>query len=462
MKHIKFLYAIIVCLLCFTCEDELDIDPAQSISTEQALATEANIINILIGTYAETGEQGTFGGRSQVYSDLLGNTDQVFLNASFPWMREVFLKNILVDNFFIQINWANSYEVINQANLVLDHLDIITSSNELRSTIEGEARFLRALSYFDLVTLYSLQYESGVNNSQPGVPLTLSGIIDYGVGLSIARSSVQVIYDQIIVDLTDASTLLPEANNIFADKYAAQALLARVYLQQGNYSAAREAANDVLLNSGHGLASTFEQAFNNDSDGTEDVFAFQVTDQDGTEPTLGLSGPNALNEFYASQANGGRGGDISIQDGYLNLFDDPDNDVRASFVYINPENELVLTSKYINKFANVSIFRIAEMHLIRAEANFRLGTSVGMDPLVEINTLRARSNASQLGLLTIDLILNERLIELGFEGHFINDLRRTHSNVGSLPYNDNSLVFPIPQTEMDTNTLIEQNPGYGG
>jgi starch-binding outer membrane protein, SusD/RagB family len=102
------------------------------------------------------------------------------------------------------------------------------------------------------------------------------------------------------------------------------------------------------------------------------------------------------------------------------------------------------------------------MHLIRAESNFRLGTSVGMDPLVEMNTLRARSNASSLGALNLDLILNERQLELGFEGHLIHDLRRTHRNVGSLPYNHNSLVLPIPQAEMDTNILMEQNPGYGG
>ena len=62
-----------------------------------------------------------------------------------------------------------------------------------------------------------------------------------------------------------------------ADKYAAKALLARVHLQLGNYAEALTAANDVLANSGHSLASSFARAFNNDSDSSEDIFAFQVT-----------------------------------------------------------------------------------------------------------------------------------------------------------------------------------------
>ena len=460
MKKYKLTKILLLCFLCLACENELEIDPEQNISVEQALGSETNVTNLLVGTYAEAGEQATFGGRSQIISDLLGNTGQVVLNGSFPWLREIFLKNILINNYFVQLHWANSYEVINQANLVLDNLDVISSSDQLRQTVEGEARFLRALTYFDLVRLYGLQYEPGVNNSQPGVPLRLNGITDYGGDLALARSSVEEIYDHIISDLTLAVTLLPESNDIYADKYTAQGLLARVYLQQGNYSEARDSANEVILFGGHSLTSSFDGAFNNDSDSSEDIFAFQVTSQDGNEDALGLSGPNALNFFYASGENGGRGGDISVLQDYLNLFDDPANDNRSSFFYLDPVNEFTLTSKYSNQFANISIIRLAEMHLIRAECNFREGTSVGLSPLEEINALRSRSGASPLGSVTLDVILNERQLELGFEGHLIHDLRRINADVGDLPYNDNSLILPIPLTELDTNPLIEQNPGY--
>ena len=103
---------------------------------------------------------------------------------------------------------------------------------------------------------------------------------------------------------------------------------------------------------------------------------------------------------------------------------------------------------------------MAEMHLIRAESNFRLSSSKGMTPLSELNTLRARSNAKPLSDLSIDTIFNERQLELAFEGHLIHDHKRLDKNVGNLQSNDPKLLLPIPQSEMDSNSEMVQNPGY--
>ena len=457
MKTLKLIYFAILAIVIAGCESELEIEPAQSISVEAALSSEENIANILIGAYDEAGQVGTFGGRTHMIADLLGSTNQVSWNGTFAAPREFFTKSILVTNGFVSGHWANAYETINQANLVIDNVASVTSSTDEANRIEGEAKFLRALSYFDLVRFYGLPYQAGGANSQLGVPLRLTGITDFGADLSAARSTVEEVYTQIIADLNDAFSKLPDSNSEFADKYAAKALLARVYLQQGNYGAARDAADDVLTNSGHALAGSFAGAFNNDTDGVEDIFTFQVTSQD-----TGAAEGNGLITFYADQGNGGRGGDVAVEAGYTALFDDPVNDVRASFTYISNDNGLNLTSKYTNQFGNVLTLRIGEMHLIRLEANFREGTSIGLDPLVEINALRGRSMATALaGPLTLDLILNERQLELGFEGHLIHDLKRTGTAVGAIPSNDGTLVLPIPQDEMDTNSLMVQNPGYG-
>ena len=434
-----------------SCEDELNIEPAQSISVETAVSTEENIANILIGAYDEAGQAATYGGRTHIIADLLGVNDQVSWSGTFLDPRQFFTKSILVDNGFVSAHWNNSYEVINQVNLVIDNLAIVTSSTAEKDRIEGEAKFLRALTYFDLVRLFGSAYQAGGGNTQAGVPLHLNGIIDYSGDLSIARSSVEEVYTQILSDLSDAIAKLPAANDEFADQYAARALQARVYFQQGNYAGARDAANDVLTSSGHSLATTYAGAFNNDSDGVEDIFAFQVTAQTGT---------NQLITFYASQANGGRQGDIAIEPAYLALFDDLANDARASFNYVSADNGLDLTSKYTNQFGNVPTLRIGEMHLIRAESNFREGTTVGLDPLVEINALRGRSGAAALGALTLDVLFNERQLELAFEGHLVHDHKRTGRPVGTIAATDNSLVLPIPQSELDTNSLITQNAGY--
>ena len=250
-------------------------------------------------------------------------------------------------------------------------------------------------------------------------------------------------------DLQDAINLLPEANDFFADKYSAEALLARVQLQLGNYTAARDAANNVIANSGRSLTSSYAGAFNNDANSSEDLFAFQVTSQTGT---------NQLVTFYADEGNGGRGGDVSVTDAYVDMFDAGDE--RAEFFYTSAQSGERLSSKYTNEFGNISLIRLAEMYLIRAEANLEAGTEVGDTPLNDVNTVRARANAPALSSVSKEDILKERVLELAFEGFSIHDVIRTQGSVDGFNYDAPELVMPIPQSEMDTNSQMEQNPGY--
>jgi hypothetical protein len=115
------------------------------------------------------------------------------------------------------------------------------------------------------------------------------------------------------------------------------------------------------------------------------------------------------------------------------------------------------------------VIRLAEMYLIRAEANFRLGGSpVGATPLADVNRVRTRSNASVYTSLTLDAILKERRFELAFEGHLIHDIKRNKqtivktigNDVRVYPYNSPKLIFPIPMRETDANTQLIQNEGY--
>ena len=391
MKKLYTIIHLFSALLILTgCENELEVNPTDNLPGELAFTSESNIAAILVGTYDEAGQVGTYGGRGIMLPDLLAATNQVFWRGTFIDPRQAFEKRILIDNFWVEGIWVNAYETINQANLVIDNLETVTSSPEEKNRIEGEAKFLRALNYFDLVSTFGLPYEAGQSNTQLGVPLRIEGIIDYSQNLEITRSSVEEVYTQILIDANDAYLLLPESNSFYADKYAAQALLAKVYLQQGNFVSARDAANDVLVNSGHELTGSFSELFSAVSDTDEDIFTFQVTSQTGSQDLV---------NHHASEIEGGRGGDITIEDGYLASFDDP-ADERANFTYINPANERRLTNKYREQFANIKIFRIGEMHLIRAEANFVLGTTIGIDPLVEINALRGRSGAAPLLALT--------------------------------------------------------------
>ncbi len=450
MKYLKFLI-IMVAFCMASCENELDIEPQQSISGGSATETAENVEALLLGAYdaargnASTPIDGSYDGDMANIAVLFGNTDQVDWNGTFSGLRDIFSKQMINTNGDALAVWGDAYFMFGATNTVLANLDKF-EDQDLRDQIEGEAKFLRGIGYFDLARLFGQQYNAGGGNTQLGVPIVLDPpSID---GRAIPRNTVEEVYAQVIQDLTDAYNNLPVDNGNRADRYAAQAVLARVYLQQGNFAAARDAADDVLQNSGHTLMPDFNSVFDTDDNTAETIFSWIITTQEGG---------NAQVLHFATQDLGGRGGDISINQAYLDKFDS-DLDERKNYTYEG--NGFVLSSKFVRQFANTEHIRIAEMHLIRAECNFRLGTSVGLAPLDEINALRGRSSAPALGALTLDLILNERELELGFEGFVLHDYKRTQRDIGGLPYNDNRLVFPIPQSARDRNDLLDQNPGY--
>ncbi|MBF4484573.1 RagB/SusD family nutrient uptake outer membrane protein [Flavobacterium sp. CSZ] len=462
MKANKIILYIFFVALFASCENELDINPKQTEDASITLGTEGGITNILTGTYALAANGNAYGGRILLYADLLGvsgslNTTDLRWRGTFGELRQMYIKTMLSDNVIIEGTYSRCYEIINAANTVIENVDKVKDPAKQTRMI-GEASFLRSLAYFDLVRFFAKPYVSGQANTQLGVVIRPNAIYNFNVDLSKERSTVDEVYKVIIDGLNVAYTNLPADNSFYADKYAAKALLARVYLQQGNYAEARDAANDVIENSGHGLSQTYAAAFNHDTDQTEDVFAIQITKQTGV---------NDANTFYQSEDNGGRGGDFSIRDHYLEKFSSPDD--RATFNYENEANGRILTSKFTDQFSDVTIIRLAEMYLIRAEANLRQGTTVGNTPLDDINTIRTRANADDLSAVTIDDILLERELELGMEGFLIHDIKRTKRSIdisedgdGSslLLYDANNLVFPIPLKETDANKKITQNPGY--
>ncbi|MRX68666.1 SusD family protein [Flavobacterium resistens] len=463
MKANKLILLIIFSVFFASCEDQLNLDPKQAEDASVTLSTEEGITNVLTGTYAIAANGNAYGGRVLLYADLLGvtgslSTTDLRWRGTYGELRQMYLKTMVSNNVIIEGTYSRLYSMINAANTVIENIDKVKDPGK-QAVMIGEANFLRSLAYFDLVRFFAKPYVAGQANSQLGVVIRPNAIYDFSVDLSKERSTVDEVYKVIIDGLNLAYTNLPEENGFYADKYAAKALLARVYLQQQNYAAARDAANDVIENSGHGLSLKYADAFNHDTDKTEDVFAIQITKQTGL---------NDMVTFYASEGNGGRGGDFSIRDTYLEKFSDPDD--RAAFNYVNDDNGRLLTSKFTDQFGDVPLIRLAEMYLIRAESNLRAGTAVGNTPLDDINIIRSRANADELASVTVDDILLERQLELGMEGFLIHDIRRTKQSIdissdgdGSdlIPYDANRLVFPIPLKEMDANKKITQNPGYG-
>ncbi|RYD87898.1 MAG: RagB/SusD family nutrient uptake outer membrane protein, partial [Sphingobacteriales bacterium] len=282
----------------------------------------------------------------------------------------------------------------------------------------------------------------------------------------VARSSVKQVYDQVIADLTDAVNKMPESNGFFANKYAASAILARVYLQKGDYANAANAATDVISADAYELNEDYADEFPNPGqvhvdDTPEDIFAIQITTQTGAYDgnTASYLNTNWMNAFYASADNAGRG-EIIIKDSFLESFEEGDERLTL----FNPDGDGFLrVDKFNNVFGNVHIIRLAELYLIRAEANLRISgsSSIGDTPLNDVNMIRDRANLEPLAVVTINNVLTERLHELAFEGgFFLHDARRNKQNINNLPYNSPKLVFPIPLREINANPKLVQNPGY--
>jgi hypothetical protein len=332
----------------------------------------------------------------------------------------------------------------------------VTSSADRKNSVEGQALFLRASLYFELVRLYAKFVGDGDIATNPGVPLVLKPTGNVTDADYLPRATVKAVYDQVVTDLTRAETLLPSSNGIYANKWAAAAQLSRVHLMLKNYSEAAAAANRVISSSGRVLNPDFTKLWftfinNGGNTPSEYLFSIKVTTQDGS---------NSFNNYFGraiSSIPGTAGrSDCKIRASHIALYET--GDVRKNF-FVSSGGSFY-TQKHLDRFGDVPVIRLAEMYLTRAESNFRLGTSVGAPPLQDVNLIRARVGLPPLAVVTLDAILKERALELAFEGHNVIEAKRLQKNVGTTAWNSPKLIFPIPQREMDVNKNLVQNAGY--
>lgn len=433
---------------------KLDTTPTQSIDESNALNTSADVQVALVGAYSDLVDADLYGGLAFVGPDLLGDFNEIAWSGTFQGLTQISNKNIPVDNLFVRDTWLAGYRTINGVNNVLSALSVVTPNQVDR--IEGEASFIRGSVYFDLVRLYAKAWNDGTPESNPGVPLILNPTRGITEGDQVPRSTVAEVYEQVITDLSTAEAKLPVTNSFYATNGAAAAMLARVYLQKGDYANAAAAANRVLTPSAanYRLMSSYADAFPVGSSGpafiantAEDIFAMQVN---------ATQGVNSFNTYYSSNGRG----DISINLSHRNLYESGDE--RKELFY--DDGGSYYSGKNENTYGNVRIIRLAEMYLVRAEANFRLAPAApvgGVTPLADINVIRDRAGLLPLATLTLADILKERKLELAFEGFTLHDAKRLQQDISqALPWNSPKLVYPIPDREMRVNSKLVQNPGY--
>lgn len=439
------------------CDKKLDVKPGQSITPDQ-IQTAADVKAVLFGSYKSMQHFNAFGERYILIADLLASTGQVSFVGTFTDYRDIFNKGQVAQSAIAEGMWGRAYITLNGVNAVLQRTELLDADE--KDAIEGEAKFVRALTYYELVNFFGLPYSAGNTNVNEAVPLVLEPTTVYDAQKdNKPRAKVEEVYGQIISDLTDAVAKLPESNsNGRATKYSALAILSRIYLAQGKYTEAATAANEVISEGGFSLALTFDKAFNNISNSAEDIFAIQQTSQSNA----GTSNQGLTTMYAAYDLQPSGRGDVRIDTNILKLYQE--GDARKAFVYEGAGiagGTGYYTGKWKEFYKGIPVVRLAEMYLTRAEANARQGSTIGgKTPLEDVNTVRLRANAGALSSVTADQVVEERFRELAFEGDWLWTKKRLKMNVGTRPYNDAKLVLPVPQRERDVNKQLSQNPGY--
>ncbi len=440
----KIILTTFIALSITSCKDILNLEPAQNLSNEVALDSDEGVKQALIGAYDNFSQVSLAGGEMLRNAELLGGANEILWVGTYTAPREIFNRDILVNNGDVNGLWTDAYECINSCNNVLNALDVVLLEDQPR--VEGEALALRAWCHFELTRMFGKQYDAGTAATDLGVPLILIPTLTNSDNTDVVRNTVEECYTQIITDLMLAESLLPEKNDEYINKYTAAALLARVYLQKEDYPGARDAADRVIASNEFNLNENYADCFNQDNNTDEDIFATQISELDGT---------NAMNTYFSTNANGGRS-DIEIETVHLDLYDPAD--IRKTLFY--EVGGITYTGKFNNEFGNLSLIRIAEMYLIRAECNSRLGSAVGASPVDDYNMTHTRAGLPAAISVNLDDILLERRLELAFEGFKIHDIKRLHGVVGPMNYDDNKLVYPIPESEIEINQNLIQNDGY--
>lgn len=521
MKKLVYILFAIISIGVISCKGFLEENPASIISEEQFYQTQEDAINAVNAVYFLLNSGGNsvqtpYNTLFNTGMNMAGDDEDPGPGATNPDVRSLSVLAHSSTNLRVYEIWQQHYAAIKRANVALDKIPAIAFDENLKNRLLAEAKFLRALYYFNLVRLYG------------GVPL----IVEYQTYINagdyaIEKSPATAVYAQIEQDLSEAAAVLPARYNSpdvgRATAGAAKALLAKVYLTkaslplniQAHYEDAVETAEEALSpidggtgNYGYDLianyAEVFLPAYKN---GVEHIFSAQfksnsLNQGNNETPRAILSGIPGLPGNYAHMVRFYKEGEDTFFS-IFKLFQPNDKRKYVSFVtsFTSPTNgnrySLPLdnpavpgdSTPFHNKLwdpdaapvtnqsaANVAIIRYADLLLIHAEAENELNGPTEK-AYRSLNRVRNRAGLDNLtpGLTKDqfrDSIYLDRRLELVFEYQRWFDLIRQKDaagngilirnlhKVGKINATDKHYLYPIPQSELDNNDLLVQNRGW--
>lgn len=472
---IKNILLAIPVLLSASCTSWLEEEPKTFISPSSFYKTVDDFDGALKGLYP----QGQNMNLTEVFADYNDKPE------SAEQVGDIWVNNPGYGFYAFRDAWKNLYATIKNVNMILESVEDKEFSAETRNRIVGEAKCLRAWSYFTLVQLFG------------DVPLR-DKVVNSDAGIAIGRTPQADVYTFIFDDILDAEQKLPEEAQEMGrlNKYAVKAIMARIYLtsagfpmnQKENYAKAKEKALEVINSGKYSLMPTFDKVFKTERYTAETIWA-QL-----------FSAPDSYSGLHTDSSPIGSQTALFLPtDAFIASFDK--GDMRKEWgikpEYVNAKGTKVISRTYYNKYINeeyleqelpasntsiltwqTQLIRLAEMYLIAAEAENEVNGPA--DAYQYINTIRKRARVDQNDPANVpdlsglsqaqfrEAVLLERQHELYEEGFAWYDLKRTQTfdkvqkargdrmNVPIGAYNNTWL---IPDTEI-LNNNIPQNPDY--
>ncbi|MCA0375608.1 MAG: RagB/SusD family nutrient uptake outer membrane protein [Gemmatimonadetes bacterium] len=453
LRHTTYRATLLATLVgVAACGDILNVQPVTSLPQDQLIVDNATATAALNGAYDGLQSGSYYGLSALLVGDLAA--DNTVWTGTFQYLGEMATNRMQADNPEVTAMWTAIYQQIDRDNVLINKVPQVTLvTDPVRSDVMGQAYFLRALGFHNLVKFWG------------GVPIPTKPINSPADAQAYTRATVNEVYTQILKDLDSAQALIRNTTNTrYATLNATRALRARVLFYRaglpGNagaaadYQAALNEANAVLQGRDTltvPYADLFTAAGTNTS---EDLFrvSFNATETNG------------ISNYYLQVGRAEVAPSTSIDQAY------PAGDARKAWS-IRPSGNAGRPLNG-NKYAarpgteHVHVIRLAEVVLIKAEALARLNRLP--EAVAQYNKVRVRAGlaphtfTTQTQQAVIDAIELERRLELAFEGDRWPDLNRLGKAVAVKGIADRpgQALFPIPLRDTRTSPNLTQNPGY--
>lgn len=424
------------------CDSILETDPVDQLPSDDIIVDGPTARAALTGVYDALQDLSYYGRNFLILADL--SADNAEHVGTLQALGELDRHQVRADNTTVEGVWQAIYEGIGRINLILAEVPDVPFLDETeRDQILGEAHFLRALHYHDLVKLWG------------GVPLVLEPIRTASEATGFTRASEEQVYQQILGDLDSAEQLMTDEDQTRqASLGAARALRSRVLLYMEDWAGAEAAAEEVLAMS-YSLAAAYEDLFSVEGANTpEDIFRIDFNAVEYNE----------LGYYYLFDGRYETAPTADLFEAYAT------GDTRHPWSVAEDGGEYEGT-----KFPTTAgtedlhVIRLGEVILNYAEALARQGE---LEAAVDAyNEIRVRAGLAPHTLATdvttqvdvIDTILHERRLELALEGDRWPDLVRTGRAVGALGLSSDQeyqTLYPVPSREIVVAPGLTQNPGY--